>query len=285
MATNWELAGYSDLQGRLGKQIPPSHIIVPGRIWLDRDFLRWELSPDRSHEPKSLNPSKTLLNDFVRLHAVPEKILEFAQKNGVLWQDGIDAEGREPINEWRRLSRKACALLNIGVDLAAGKRKVNVEEWKWVRLYEDGELADLTSPAASFVEMELEISHAWLAECGFSMRRNKQTRTFGLEIDYRGKMLNAVGLQVAATLAHLDSIFICSGCQYPYGRPKSKRRPRKGQANFCDECGTKAALQHADERRKARIAEARRLYSAGLSIESIADQIDAEAESVERWVG
>jgi hypothetical protein len=285
MAKNWELAGYSDLQGRLGKRIPPSHIIVPGSIWPDGDFLRWELCPDRNQAPQSLNPSKTLLNEFVRLHAAPEKILGFAQKNGVLWQDGIDAEGREPINEWRRLSRKTCALLNIGVDLAARRRKVNVEEWKWVRLYEAGELADLTSPAASFVEMELEISRAWLDECGFSMRRNKQTRTFGLEIDYRGKMLNAVGLQLAVTLADLDSIFICSGCQYPYGRPKTKRRPRKGQANFCDECGTKAALRQADERRKAKIAEARRLYSAGISIERIAEQIDTEITCVKRWVG
>jgi hypothetical protein len=84
----------------------------------------------------------------------------------------------------------------------------------------------------------------------------------------------AIALQLAQTIS-AGSLFFCSGCQRPYLRRTHRkhkeerghkrkeefgRNPKPGEANFCLECGRKAALQNADKRRNEREREYRRLY-------------------------
>lgn len=276
MARDWELAGYTDSSGTISKPIPPGHLIIPGVITLTDGALIWDYAPSAERRHTTRPAPKTLLNQFVKLWKAPEdRILQFARQNCILWLDQnglpcqLDVSGVEPIDTWCRVSRLICAMLNIGSDLQ--ERAVRIDEWRWVGLFEELYLERLRSPAESRFLLTVEVRRmlsSW--GLGFSMGWNKKDSRFELELDYRGYMLNAVLLQLALTLSNSDSLFVCSGCSFPYARNREKRRPRPGQANFCDECGRKAALRHADQRRKVRNAEARRLASSGLSVVEVA---------------
>jgi hypothetical protein len=285
MAETFDLAGYSDLEGRLGRPIPTGHVLVPGKIWLDEhEFLNWHLCPDDEKRPRTYTPSPKLLNDFVKLWQAPGRILPFAKKYGVLWENAGHAEGREHLSAWRILSRKVSALLKIGAQLQLGDSRIDRHEWMCVQSFETRRLDRLTIPAEARAQLGLEISRAWLPNCGFSMQWNRHRKRFELEIDYRGAMMSAVGLQLALTISNSDSLYICSGCSEPYARSRDKRSPKTGEANFCDNCGTGAALRQADKRRKAKVAKARQLHDEGLAVTEIAKQLDAKVTSVRRWV-
>src|ERR1700693_3822057 len=271
MARDWDLAGYTDLNGAISKPIPPGHLLIPGGITLTDGALIWDYAPSAKQEPIDRPAPKTLLNQFVKLWNAPkDRILRFARQNGILWlgKNGLpcqlDVSGEEPIDNWRRVSRRICAMLNIGSDLEK-KSAIRIEEWKYVGPFDDVFLKRLRRPESSRSLLSIEVRRM-LSSCGlgFSMRWNKDDSRFQLELDYHGFMLNAVLLQLALTLSNSDSLFVCSGCGFPYPRNREKRRPRPGQANFCDECGTKVALRHADQRRKLKNAEARRVASSGL---------------------
>ena len=188
-----------------------------------------------------------------------------------------------PFDEWRRISRKVCALLNIGAELQLGKKRITREEWKYVRFYDERRLDQLTQSSAARFELQLEISGAWLHDCGFSMRWGRESARFGLEIDYRGAMLSAVGLQLALTISNSASLYMCSGCGIPYARSLDKRRPKTGQSNFCDECGTVVARRQADRRRKAKMTETRRLHDQGVSVKEIAERLGTKLATVHGW--
>jgi hypothetical protein len=227
---------------------------------------------------------KSLLNDFAGLWAKPEeKILAFAERCGVLCENANAVEGQEPLWRWRQLSRKVCALLNVGAELAAGKKRITRDEWKVIGLFEEQYLNRLEKPADARFQLLLQLQN-WVSTVGFSVRWERTNSRFELEVDYRGSMLAAVGLQLALTVANSDSLFMCSGCALPYARPADKRRPQAGQANFCDECGISAALRQADARRKEKMVEARRLYADNVSVNEIAERLDTKPASVRRWV-
>jgi hypothetical protein len=285
MAETFDRAGYSDLEGRLGRRIPPGHVLVPGKIWLDEhEFLNWHICPDDTMRPRTYTPSPKLLNEFVKLWQAPRRILPFAKRYGVLWDNVGPAEGRDHISEWRHLSRKVSALLKIGAQLEIGDKQIDRDEWKHVGMFLDDQLDRLTAPRHARVQLGLELSQAWLPHCGFSMQWNRERTRFELEIDYRGAMLNAVGLQLALTISNSDSLYICSGCSEPYARSRDKRSPKPGESNFCDDCGTTVALQQADKRRKTKIAKVRQLHDKGVDVKEIAKQLDAKVTSVRRWV-
>lgn len=285
MAHSLDLAGYSDLEGRIGRQIPPGHLLIPGKIWLDKHgFLNWHLSPDAEHPPRSCTPPRKLLDEFAKLWRAPDRIFPFAQKFGVLRQNPADVAAREHLSEWCRLSRKISALLKVGAQLEMGDKRIDRDEWKYVGLFDERYLDELTAPASARAQLGREISMAWLPGCGFAMRWNRGHKRLELEIDYRGAMLNAIGLQLALTVSNSDSLYICSGCSEPYARSRDKRRPKSGESNFCDGCGTAEALRQADRRRKAKLAQARRLHREGVSVKEIALQLDTNVTSVRRWV-
>jgi hypothetical protein len=297
---DWDLARFTDDNGRLGKAVPPGNINVPGRVWLDGGVLKYELWPkggpytDTVHKPR-----KQLLNDFVKLwRASDARILAFAKQNGMLWRDGVEPEGEEPIADWRRLSRVTCAFLNIAAELKSKKKDIDSGEWRYILAKPDSEqwkiwnvtperaeqmleeqLKALRSPEPARVLLPTYINQ-FLPPV--TLRLAELSAGFSLEIDYQGKMTHAMALQLAATICGSD-IYICSGCSFPYTRP-DKRKPNPGDANFCDDCGRDAALQRADARRRAKMADARRLHAEGLPLKEIAQRIDANVASVRRWI-
>jgi hypothetical protein len=278
---SWQLSGYSDVKGGVGKPIPGDKIYMPASISIEGQFLKWELFSAGTTRPMRI-PRKELLNDFVKLwNGAESKILAFAQKNGVLMMDGDPIKGREPLERWRTLSRVACAMLNIGAELAAGKKRIDREELKYLLQAEEDELYKFEDPEIAGIALMHAAEH-WLAGISFSLDR--KGREFVLRIDYHGRMLRAVALQLAITISRSESLYICSGCGLPYGRSAQKRRPKPGQANFCDDCGNEAALRHADARRKAKMADAQRLHEKGLPSNEIAKRLNTTPASVRRWV-
>lgn len=90
--TDWDLGGLTDIDGNLGKPVPSGRVLVPGKIELDGDAIRWELAgPARLQEI-----SRSTLNEFVKLwNEDPSAILKFAKKWGVLVIQPLRA--KEPI--------------------------------------------------------------------------------------------------------------------------------------------------------------------------------------------
>jgi hypothetical protein len=301
MAINLDLANYTDPTGKLGKTIPPGRIYIPHQIWLEDGFLRWNLArmdPMDTSEMRSYVPPKSLLNDFARLWQLPEqKILDFAKRYGVLdekrIEDRIDEygiQGREPLERWRLISRSVLAILTVGAELAVGKNRITRDEWKWMmgpryefrNESEEQYLNRLEKPAQARGHLYVHL-HPWMDQVGLGLKL-KYARGIELEVEYRGGMLSAVGLQLGLTIANSDRLFICSGCGLPYCRSADKRRPKTGQSNFCDECGKAAALRQADGRRKEKMTEARRLHASNVSVNEIAKRLDTTPASVRRWV-
>src|ERR1051326_6853354 len=155
MAENWDLAGYSDRDGKLGKTIPTGRILVPAQIWIEDDSLMWHISPYYDCQPTDLVPPKILLNGFARLwQAKDGEILRFAQRYGPLWEDGISAEGQEPLYRWRELSLNITRLLHIGAELSRGRR-IQRQLWASFEPFEEKRLDDLESLNGSRVELML----------------------------------------------------------------------------------------------------------------------------------
>jgi hypothetical protein len=111
-------------------------------------------------------------------------------------------------------------------------------------------------------------------------------RRWNLQIDYHGLLFPAIALQLALVLADADSLYTCSGCGIPYIRPRERKRPKSGWANYCDQCVTDGvAGRRAAETYREKRAEAVRLRSGGASVHEIAKQLNAEPGRVQKWVG
>jgi transposase-like protein len=287
----WDLAGYpNEATGVIEKPIPSGRLLIPGAVWLEGGNLKWQLSPSDKFPARDKQAPKTLLNSFVTLwKESPLTIERFAKSYGVL--DGSAAEGWEPVERWQRISHLVFALLNIGAALAQNKRPA-IEEWKHVGAFDDVRLKALRELPAARFQLQVEVRKLLNATSGlgFALAWNRDRRQFELEIDYGGKMLNAVAMQLALAISKSDSLFVCSGCRRPYSR--IAKRPKSGQANFCPNCAANTAgrmseaLRQADARRKAKMAEARRLYREGTAPDAIAIKLNVRggAESVQSWI-
>jgi hypothetical protein len=290
MGIDRDLAGFSvEADGKIKKPIPSGNVLIPGEITLDSEDLIWRFYGSAEARPRNLRPAKEVLNDFARLWRQHDnEFLEFAQGNGVLWLNSeripfsLSQEGREPLAVWRTTSRKVCAMLNIASALEAGRR-IDPDEWKHVSLYDEGLLRLVSCPAGAMFALAREVNHLLhVGRVGFSL--TPRLNRFELGTELGGFMLNAVFLQLALTLSQSDSLFVCSGCSMPYARSRERRRPRKGQGNFCDECGVGEARRQADVRRRHKKAEARKLAAEGVAVEQIAARLDTRVECVHRWV-
>jgi len=91
-----ELAGFVDPNGKLGRPVPSGQIIVPGKVWLDGDAIRWRMGTTARLQ----EVSRSMLNQFVRL-TDSESILRFAKMWGVLAlsDDILKRPGRENMRE------------------------------------------------------------------------------------------------------------------------------------------------------------------------------------------
>ena len=102
---DFQLAGFGDVNGHLGRPVPSGQILVPGEVRRDGDTIRWRLGKT----PRFQTVSASMLNQFVRLTDA-DSILRFAKSWGVLalsddivqrpGRDGM-REGCEPMAAWQ----------------------------------------------------------------------------------------------------------------------------------------------------------------------------------------
>jgi len=296
--TNWDLAGLTDAHGRLGKPVGTGRVLIPRSLCIQEPYLVWDFGETIPDEPISVQPAKGLLQDFIKLwNSSPQAILRFARKHGVLLLDAEGQptfhwklQGREHLERWTSISRRACAVLNIAAAIKQGELG-SAEDWDAIDPSIDARfpktknrfMAQGLSRARTLLQWELENWTA-LGRITLSIGWDNKHEAWRTEIDFGGRMFAALALQLLLTVADADQLFNCDGCKRPYIRPRHHRRPKPGQANFCEQCGRQAALRHADLRRKSRIREARRLHAGGMRVSGIANRLKATPVTVNRWV-
>src|SRR5438067_1237359 len=81
--TDWDLAGFTDNESRLGKPVPAGELLVPNTVSLDAEKKSLLFVPkDKS---RRVPPARSMFNEFVRLwQKSPAVILRFARKWGPL---------------------------------------------------------------------------------------------------------------------------------------------------------------------------------------------------------
>jgi hypothetical protein len=333
MSRQFELAGFSDSDGKMGRPVPDGLIIVPQKIWLKDNCIRWKMG-----KPRARVVSRSMLNQFVRLSDA-DSVLRFAREWGVLALSdnlfsGSDPggqsylpgrqwlkEGVELLSAWHYYSRRAQALLHVASDLKRGKLG-DMSDWGEFAAFIPGEKAQKTRVMRYVKELDrhnfglgftlangdgthedrLEVARGVIAsEIGGWMRCWKKDKTeavsdfalrwmsdqqrWDLQIDYHGLLFPAIALQLALVLAEAASLYNCSGCGIPYIRPRERKRPKSGWANYCDQCSEDGVAQRrAAESYREKRSEAVRLHSGGTSISEIAEQLKTEPARVRGWV-
>jgi hypothetical protein len=278
-----ELAGLADENGNLGRPIPSGKILVPQKVWLHRDTIRWKMGSRPRHQEVSRN----MLNQFVRL-SDGKSVLRFAERWGVLAlsekkvrRPGCEEsmrEGAEPIAAWQYYSRRASALLNVAAALKQEKLGdlkdwgefarfvpqdgVTPEDMKWVEASTERHKFGLGYCVVQDTTAELRLRYArrlvgneierWL-DCwktgrqqrlsDFALRWNDSQQRWELQINYHGLLFPAIALQLALVIADADSLYACSGCGVPYIRSRQRKRPKSGWANYCDQCANEGVAK------------------------------------------
>ena len=119
----------------------------------------------------------------------------------------------------------------------------------------------------------------------FALRWNEVQQRWDLQIDYHGLLFAAVALQLALVVADADSLFTCSGCGVPYIRPRERKRPKSGWANYCDHCSNEGvAKRRAVESYREKRAQALRLHSGGVPVQEIAERLSTVTARVSGWL-
>jgi uncharacterized Zn finger protein (UPF0148 family) len=322
----WDVAGFTDPQSQFGRAVPTGALFTFKDIRLDPD--EQHLLCDCREVARVVLPTRDLLDGFVQLAEAPAaSILRYARKWGLLY---LDPQGRpctklhqivpgadgkplprtEPLEAWRYYSRRARAVLNLAAQLQQGKRG---DATDWAALDAVGArigpvaLAEITRrgllglyaevgcPQESkasietrrrFLTWELML---WLDVTRPTLTLKPTPQSWQMEITYNGCLLAAVALQLALTLAGARTLATCSGCGMAYMRA---RAAKSGQANFCPQCGSQEALRQADQRRRRKAAEARRLHATGWTVARIVKELRVRntsrseaAATVRRWIG
>jgi DNA-directed RNA polymerase subunit RPC12/RpoP len=315
---NPERQAVADALRDLDRPVLNTGLSVPGEVELDpeQEHLIWV----HNSQSKRVMPDRMLLTRFVRLYKETSlSILQFAKRWGVLYSDetgcpcqrkscSTQSKAKEPIERWRHFSRRAAAVLRINDQLKRGKLGLE-EDWRaltplriprldqrlrllsglffiWPSKGGDGYLDAGRGPRTLELDRMMLFSEMvlWLSLTSPGFRVYPEKADWHLEIDYNGCLLSAIALQLACSLSDA-SVYICSECALPYSR--KMKAPRADQLNFCPRCGerNKAALRQAQRRRRAKMADARRLHGAGRSIPEITMQLGVRKQAtVRRWL-
>jgi hypothetical protein len=110
-------------------------------------------------------------------------------------------------------------------------------------------------------------------------------KKWSVQVEYHGQLFPAIALQLALVLADADSLFNCSGCGMPYIRPRERKRPKSGWANYCEQCSKSGvARRRATENYREKRAEALRLHLEGRSVSEIARQLSTDDARISAWL-
>ena len=106
---------------------------------------------------------------------------------------------------------------------------------------------------------------------------------FGLTI--MGCSSPRIAFQLALVVADADSLFTCSGCAIPYIRPRQRKRPKSGWANYCHECSNNGvSKRRAVEAYRDKKAQAVRMHTSGIPAQEISKQLNTNATRVRGWL-
>ena len=321
---DWDLGGLTDPDGNLGKPVPSGHVLVPGQIELDGEAIRWKLAgPARSQEisRSTLNEFARLWEQddaailrFARKWGVLV-LRESKGRQSSLYSPCGEAqpEGLEPTAAWRYYSRRAHAVLNIAAALRQGKLG-DLSDWRIIAIVE-GEpgsakmsfaehryglsiwLVPEDTPTRSAVDAARTVianeADAWLSFwrvnrmrglSDFGVHWNSHSARWELRVDYHGFLFAALALQLALSLAGVDSLYTCSGCGAPYVR--ELKRPKPGTANYCPKCSQKGIAQRrAVDAYREKKAEAVRLEALDIPADEIARKLSAPLSRIKKWLG
>jgi hypothetical protein len=218
------------------------------------------------------------------------------------------------VEAFRYHSRRACAVLNIAAALSNNKVGGSESDWfticckdsptgpAHVPIDESGHYSELNfEQAGEFLKHEVS---AWLDAVSFGIAWSGPAPSLPqgrllLEIDYRGSLFPAIGLQLGLTLAGAESLFMCSGCGLPYVR--ENKLPNHGQSNFCRLCTGDGsyrdyrAKQQTEVRRREKVRASQELHAKGVSDRDIAKRLKVRnskrkgrtitaTETVRRWI-
>jgi hypothetical protein len=268
------------------------------------DTLVWQFEMDRVRWKK---PPHDLLQRFIVLwQKGPKAIIAFAEKWGTLRLDANCApthgfHGSEPLDLWVFLSRRAYAILHLANALDHG-HPGNEEDWgllctppgrgdvvphfwglphygRWQTKYFTGYLNEFDYGKAIIVAEVAE----WLNRFRVYLYLLSKP-VWQLGVHYDGRVLGAIALQLAMTIANSEGLFTCGGCGKLYFRSK-QRKPNAGQSNFCQDCvSRRMPQQRAEERYRENRREARRLAAEGVAVAEIANRLNRTTTVIQRWL-
>jgi hypothetical protein len=274
--TRWELAGLT-----LQRQLPSASLPVPSGLEIDGP---WLTSQSLQPEDRQVTPPADLLLRFTRI-STPEDVLGFARKFGVL-RLAEKRNGRfcrERLDLWLHLARQGRALLNIA-SAVHQDRSPALDDWR--SLYEGTDrslvqwLEEKRRPSPEFAQFLLSmVVNGWLTMCDarpmFQWLRDGPRITFDCHL----RSALAMGLLVAVT--RTEGVAVCSTCGRPYLRC---RRPKRGQHNYCPDCGKRGAWRSAARRRSRRsrtsASPTRRRATRALSARERASRLMALSEQL-----
>lgn len=219
--------------------------------------------------PLERHASARLLSEFLNLHdATPRRFRTFADRWGPLgvcrhgeleWHtpgtwlpcrgfDGVYVRW-EPLGAWRQWVHRAVAVMNIGVEIAAGRPGRDAD---WDGLIPDGSgryIAQLTRPALEdeggpvFASRRLltQQLRVWMGagrvEVSLGWPGDRPALEFGANT-----LGGMIALQLVTTLARADELASCAACGRSF---LAARRGGRGPRRFCPACGPEAGRRQA----------------------------------------
>jgi DNA-directed RNA polymerase subunit RPC12/RpoP len=320
----FSFGGLGNASGALGAAIPTGKIVIPGGAMdVKGNRLLWAFDFDQVKEVSP--PDTLLDHFVQLWEGDDAAILRFARKWGplridkrgnLLWSnrnalsgkswDKFPKSGSDSLDAWRFFSQRAYSVLRIAAALYRDSRG-DIADWKYLSSEAGGRRDEffgmgdwiiqgmlpngIPFPNVNTIPLPVdrlrnqiagELSN-WVSRYEVALRVVWK-ETPQIELSYGGHLLSAVALQLALSVLREHSVYTCSGCGRPYSRG-SRKRPKTGDANFCEECGRTEALRQAQERRRKKINNARALHLSGTPTKKIALDLNSSIETVKKWIG
>jgi len=262
-----ELAGISRVDGGLTRPLPLGAVAIPGVIEMVGEGtdarLEWAwYGPEQSgvDQPSVVDETTGLLDEFIRLERASDgRTLEFARRWGVLrlckdhgepatHHPPCQESGVEPLDTWRRVSRRARTILAIAAALHQKKLPDPLlwDEWPemWAVHYL-GHMGEGQAPPGTEARVERKLptittarqglarlTQEWLDVGGVTPRLAWGRR--GPEVTLGEQdMFSVLAVQLTFVVCGSAGLAICTSCGHPYF---TERRPRRDRRNYCLDC-------------------------------------------------
>jgi hypothetical protein len=282
--------GLTDLNDRLGRPADSSRWVVPGAVDLQGDRLIWRRTVDDWGDPERLRRgSPELLTDFIALAGPGDarrRAVAFARRWGVLELCSRHAlppahlprrgeprdtrrcepersDGDEPSEVYVQYARKAAAVLGIANDLHADRQTTGTRgDWAALGIPDPGretieslrdthDVGPPDDPTPVLTQRRMaEVYLRWVLRDWIELGdvRPEIDLGTGIPIVFGGEgLFAAIAAQLLLAATRTEGVVICSCCGRTYS---PGRRPRAGQARYCDDCrrsgkaGADAARKH-----------------------------------------